>query len=398
MTEPKANYLGAYLSWVMDSYDLGAVVITSALLGKLFFPTLGILGAALPIVFTVVSRPLGAFLFGYLADLKGRKIALLITVLGYSLSIGLTGLLPTYEEVGITASVALVALRVIQGIFIGGDVSTSFVLAMESVRSRRGLLSGVMQGGTLVGFVVVDALFTYLAKTTNIVDTWRYVFFIGALPAALALLIRLRVIEPEVYLKEGRTAPVLSGLRPLWQTLLVMIGFWLMIYSGPQFMTIYLGTYLGLKPEVYGGLILAMNAIGILAMALSGFLSDYIGRKWMAIAGTVVSLMGAWLLYGSALEINISVPLFGFLVNLPSAVTPAYLSERFKTFSRATGVGFSYNGAFLVAGFSQVYISLLSNYLILPYSALTVFGMGALLAVIGLILGPETLRASELRV
>jgi MFS family permease len=398
MTEPKANYLGAYLSWVMDSYDLGAVVITSAVLGKLFFPTLGILGAVLPIVFTVVSRPLGAFLFGYLADLKGRKIALLITVLGYSLSIGLTGLLPTYEEVGIAASVALVALRVIQGIFIGGDVSTSFVLAMESVRSRRGLLSGVMQGGTLVGFVLVDALFTYLAKTTNIVDTWRYVFFIGALPAALALLIRLRVIEPEVYLKEGRTAPVLSGLRPLWQTLLVMIGFWLMIYSGPQFMTIYLGTYLGLKPEVYGGLILAMNAIGILAMALSGFLSDYIGRKWMAVAGTVVSLMGAWLLYGSALEINNSVPLFGFLVNLPSAVTPAYLSERFKTFSRATGVGFSYNGAFLVAGFSQVYISLLSNYLILPYSALTVFGMGALLAVIGLILGPETLRASELRV
>ncbi|MCG2893125.1 MAG: MFS transporter [Sulfolobales archaeon] len=398
MTEPKANYLGAYLSWVMDSYDLGAVVITSAVLGKLFIPTLGILGATLPIVFTVVSRPLGAFLFGYLADLKGRKIALLITVLGYSLSIGLTGLLPTYEEVGIAASVALVALRMIQGIFIGGDVSTSFVLAMESVRSRRGLLSGVMQGGTLVGFVLVDALFTYLAKTTNIVDTWRYVFFIGALPAALALLIRLRVTEPEVYLKEGRTAPVLSGLRPLWQTLLVMIGFWLMIYSGPQFMTVYLGTYLGLRPEVYGGLILAMNAIGILAMALSGFLSDYIGRKWMAIAGTVVSLMGAWLLYGSALEISISVPLFGFLVNLPSAVTPAYLSERFKTFSRATGVGFSYNGAFLVAGFSQVYISLLTNYLILPYSALTVFSMGALLAVIGLILGPETLRASELRV
>jgi len=398
MAEPKANYLGAYLSWVMDSYDLGAVVITSAVLGKLFFPTLGILGAALPIVFTVVSRPLGAFLFGYLADLKGRRIALLITVLGYSLSIGLTGLLPTYEEVGIAASVALVALRVIQGIFIGGDVSTSFVLAMESVRSRRGLLSGVMQGGTLVGFVLVDALFTYLAKTTNIVDTWRYVFFIGALPAALALLIRLRVIEPEVYLKEGRTAPVLSGLRPLWQTLLVMIGFWIMIYSGPQFMAVYLGTYLTLKPEVYGGLILAMNAIGILAMALSGFLSDYIGRKWMAVAGTVVSLMGAWLLYGSVLEINYSVPLFGFLVNLPSAVTPAYLSERFKTFSRATGVGFSYNGAFLVAGFSQVYISLLSKYLVLPYSAFTVFGMGTLLAVIGLILGPETLRASELRV
>jgi hypothetical protein len=103
------------------------------------------------------------------------------------------------------------------------------------------------------------------------------------------------------------------------------------------------------------------------------------------------------LLYGSVWKSTTPSPVW-LPSQLPSAVTPAYLSERFKTFSRATGVGFSYNGAFLVAGFSQVYISLLSNYLILPYSALTVFGMGALLAVIGLILGPETLRASELRV
>ncbi|MGC9105542.1 MAG: MFS transporter [Thermoprotei archaeon] len=382
----------------MDSYDLGAVVITTPILGKLFFPDLGTLGAVLPIVFTVISRPLGGFLFGYLADLRGRKVALIVTVLGYSLSIGLTGLLPTYAQVGIIASVALAVLRFVQGIFIGGDVSSSFTLAMESVRSRRGLLSGVLQGGTLVGFVLVDLLFTYLASTTNIVETWRYIFLTGAIPAALALIVRLGVTEPEVYLREGRTAPILSGLKNLYQTLLVMIGFWVMIYSGPQFMAVYLGSYLHLSPKVYGTLILIMNAVGIAAMALSGFLSDYIGRKWMATIGVLLSAVGAFVVYSQTSDVNLAVPLFGFLVNLPSAVTPAYLSERFKTFSRATGVGFSYNGAFIVAGFTQVYVTTLSNYFALPMAALTVFAVGAVLAIVGLMLGPETLRSSELKV
>ena len=395
----KVNYLAGYLSWVMDSYDLGAVVVTTAILGKLFFPTLGLLGAVLPIVFTVVSRPLGSFIFGYLADLKGRKFALLITVLGYSLSIGLTGLLPTYAQVGILASIALAVLRIVQGIFIGGDVSSSFTLSMESVRNRRGLLAGLLQGGTLLGFVIVDLIFTYLARTTNILETWRYIYFIGVIPAVLAILIRVNVTEPEVYLREGRQGKVLSGLKPLYQTLLVMVGFWLAIYAGPQFMPVYLGKYLGLPAAEYGLLLTLMNLVGIFAMAFSGFLSDLIGRRTMAVIGSVAAVLAAYIVYYLVLPLNLGILLFGFLVNLPSAVTPAYLAERFKTFSRATGVGFSYNGAFVFAGFSQVYISLVNSVIHhLPTSAFTVFTAGALIAIVGLLIGPETLRASELKV
>ena len=395
----KVNYLAGYLSWVMDSYDLGAVVVTTAILGKLFFPTLGLLGTVLPIVFTVVSRPLGSFIFGYLADLKGRKFALLITVLGYSLSIGLTGLLPTYAQVGILASIALAVLRLIQGIFIGGDVSSSFTLSMESVRNRRGLLAGLLQGGTLLGFVIVDLIFTYLATTTKIVETWRYIYFIGVIPAVLAILIRVNVTEPEVYLREGKQGKVLSGLKPLYQTLLVMVGFWLAVYAGPQFMSVFLGQYLGLPAAEYGLLLTLMNLVGIFAMAFSGFLSDYIGRRTMAVIGSIAAILAAYIVYYLVLPLNLGILLFGFLVNLPSAVTPAYLAERFKTFSRATGVGFSYNGAFIFAGFSQVYISLVNSVIhYLPTSAFTVFTAGALIAIVGLIIGPETLRASELKV
>ncbi len=395
----KVNYLAGYLSWVMDSYDLGAVVITTSILGKLFFPTLGVLGAVLPIVFTVVSRPLGSFVFGYLADLKGRKFAMLVTVLGYSLSIGLTGLLPTYYEIGILASISLALLRFVQGVFIGGDVSSSFTLSMESAKTRRGLLAGVLQGGTLVGFVLVDALFTYLASTTNIMETWRYIYFIGTIPAALAIMIRLNVTEPEVYLREGKQGKVLSGLKPLYQTIIVMIGFWTAVYAGPQFMTVFLGKYLGLPANEYGTLLTLMNAVGIVAMVVSGLISDLLGRRTVALIGSALAIVGAYLVYFLVLPINLAVLLFGFLVNLPSAITPAYLAERFKTFSRATGVGFSYNGAFIVAGFSPVFISLVNSLVkSLPVAAFTVFAVGSAVAILGLLMGPETLKASELKV
>ena len=219
--------------------------------------------------------------------------------------------------------------------------------------------------------------------------------------AALAVIIRSEISESEIYMKveKPKTADVIYGLKPLIQTISVMIGFWIMIYAGPQFVPILLGTIMKLPPSVYGPLALYMNLIGIPSMILSGFAADKIGRKSMGILGTIVSSAVASILY---LGVNHGFPLlyaillFGFGVNLPSAITPAYLSERFRTISRATGVGFSYNGAFLVAGFSSIYISLLSSALSPYISALTVFGIGSVISIIGLLMGPETLRQSEL--
>ena len=397
----KINYLGSMFSWVMDAYDLGAVVITSTILGKLFYPTLGLLGAILPIVFTVVFRPIGALIFGAIADWRGRRTSLLITVLGYSLSIGLTAFLPTYYQVGILAPISLSILRAFQGIFIGGDVSGSFTLAMESTPHRRGLFSGLLQSGTLMGFVIVDGLFLYFSSLPyHFIFThgWRYIFLIGVLPALLAILIRYNMTEPEIYLKAEKK-PIITGLKPLYQTIIVMIGFWLMVYAGPQFVPVFLGKVLGLGPQVYGFLAFIMNFIGIPAMVISGFIADYIGRKTIGIVGSILSILAGSMLYLFSTTSNITyiILAFGFLINLPSAVTPAYLAERFKTFSRATGVGFSYNGAYIVAGFAQLYIALLSNYMSPHIAALTILTIGAIIAIIGLAIGPETLKVNELK-
>ncbi|MCY0849876.1 MFS transporter [Sulfuracidifex metallicus] len=400
----KANYFGSFLSWIMDSYDLGAVVVTASIIEKLFYPSLGLLGAVLPIVFTVVSRPLGGFIFGLISDLKGRKSTLILTVLGYSATIGLTGLLPTFYQVGILAPISLSLLRIAQGIFIGGDVSSSFTLAMESSPRRRGALSGLMQSGTLVGFVIVDFIFTELAPQPFFINYgWRIIFLIGVIPAILAQIIRSNLTESKLYQevdKRSRTA-VIQGLKPIIQTIGVMVGFWLMIYAGPQFVPVLLGTVMKLPPTVYGPLALFMNLIGIPSMIISGTLSDKIGRRSMGIIGAMSSIIVSAILYlgvQAGFSLLYAILIFGFGINLPSAISPAYLSERFTTISRATGIGFSYNGAFIVAGFSSIYISLLSR-VTSPYmSAFIIVTAGAIISITSLLAGPETLKDSQLKI
>lgn len=396
MKSNTTNVIGAYISWMMDGYDLGAVVITSSILGAHFFPSqYSILASSLPIIFTIVSRPLGGFVFGYIGDKLGRKTSMLITVLGYSLSIGLTAFLPTYLQIGILASILLSLLRIIQGIFIGGDVAGSFTISMESITKRRGVFSGLMQSGILVGFVLVDLLFTILASIYGrafFTTYWRLIFLVGMVPALLAVLIRFKMTEPEMWLKVRGKNP-LSGLRTIWQPLVVMIGFWMAIYAGPQFLPVLYGTVLKLSPAYYGRILLFMNIIGIISMLLAGFLSDYLGRKFTGIASSLLGIIGGAILY---LHLPLTYMLmtytllFGFLVNLASSISPAYLAERFKTFSRATGIGTAYNGAFIVAGWTQLFISLLSTHINVFTATLTVFTIGWIIAIIGLMLGPET--------
>ncbi|WP_062514602.1 MFS transporter [Sulfolobus acidocaldarius] len=396
MRNNTTNVIGAYISWVMDGYDLGAVVITSSILGQLFYPKqLALLAATLPIIFTIISRPLGGFLFGYIGDKLGRRASMLITVLGYSLSIGLTAFLPTYLQIGILASILLSVLRILQGIFIGGDVAGRFTISMESVVKRRGILSGLMQAGVLVGFVIVDSLFTYLASIYGkafFTTYWRIIFGIGMIPALLAVLIRFKMSEPEMWLKVKGKNP-LSGIMDVWQPLIVMIGFWMAIYAGPQFLPVLYGTVMKLNPAYYGQIILYMNVIGIPAMLLAGFLSDYVGRKLLGIIGSVIGIIGGALLYfhlPSTYLLADYTFLFGFLVNLASSISPAYLAERFKTFSRATGVGTAYNGAFIIAGWTQLIISLLSQSINVFIATFSIFAIGWIIAIVGLALGPET--------
>ncbi|BDR91041.1 MFS transporter [Vulcanisaeta souniana] len=398
VVESRANIVGGYLSWVMDSYDLGAVLVTAPVLGQLFFPRAGgsltMLFDLLPIVFTVIFRPIGGLVFGYVGDKLGRRFSLLVTVLGYSLSIGLTGFLPTYEEIGVSATASLILLRSLQGIFIGGDVAGSFTISMESTPKLRGLFSGVLQSGVLLGFTLVSLVQSSLVALLGSSFTnygWRIVFWLGMIPAALAIIIRLSMREPAVWLRRTHLNPM-KALFPLPQVFLVTLGNWIMVYASSTFMPTFLATILGLPPRIYAPLLIIFNAVGIPAMMISGYASDLIGRRTTGVVASVMAIAGAAWFYATvnAHHLTTQLLIFGFFLNLPSAIIPAYLAERFRTHGRATGVGVGYNGPFIIAGWTSVLIAVLSV-VFGPYmAALITFTIGAVLMIIGLLLGPET--------
>ncbi len=398
VVERWSNVIGGYLSWVMDAYDLGAVLITAPILGSLFFPRSGglllLLYSSLPIAFTVVFRPLGGLIFGYIGDRFGRRTSLLITVLGYSLSIGLTGFLPTYAQVGVLATIALIILRSLQGIFIGGDISGGFTISMESIYRLRGFFSGVFQSGVLLGFVIVDLLSTYLALTLGkayLSFGWRIIYWVGMVPAILAAFIRLSMAEPIAWVKRQRLSPF-KALYPLPQVFMVMLGMWVMVYASSTFMPIFLAAVLKLPPSLYAPLLVVFNAVGIPAMIIAGYASDKLGRKYAGIISAIIAAASAAWFYMTvnAQNLTMELLLFGFLLNLPSGIVPAYLAERFKTHGRATGVGTGYNGPFIIAGWTSTIIAMLSR-IINPYgSAMTMFLIGALISIVGLVIGPET--------
>src|SRR5438874_10020786 len=176
----RAAITASFLGWMLDAFDFFLVVYCVAAIGKEFGrPDKDI---ALAITVTLAFRPVGAFVFGLLADRYGRKIPLMIDLVFYSVIEVLTGFAQNYTQ--------FIVLRALFGIGMGGEWGVGASLVMEKVPPRyRGVVSGLLQQGYALGFLLAAlcyrSLFPYLG--------WRPLFFIGGLPALLALFVRARV-------------------------------------------------------------------------------------------------------------------------------------------------------------------------------------------------------------
>nr|WP_238375088.1 MFS transporter [Vulcanisaeta thermophila] len=207
----------------------------------------------------------------------------------------------------------------------------------------------------------------------------------------MAAFIRLGMREPMAWIRRSKLSP-LRALIPMPQVFLVSLGNWVMVYASSTFMPIFLGTFLKLPPRIYTSLLIPFNAIGIPAMIISGYFSDLMGRRYMGIIMSIAAVLSAAWFYSVVSTHYLVTPLliFGFLLNLSSGIIPAYLAERFRSHGRATGVGFGYNGPFIISGWTSTFIALLSPWLGVPMAATVMFLIGAVITIVGLLVGPET--------
>ena len=182
----RAALLAGYLGWTLDAFDFFLVVMCLTAIGREFHRSDA--DMALATFITLAFRPVGAFLFGLLADRYGRRLPLMLDLIFYSVIEVLSGLAPSYT--------VFMVLRALFGIGMGGEWGVGASLAMEKVPTRlRGVLSGFLQQGYAMGYLLAAVCFFFVFPRVG----WRPLFFLGGLPALLAVFVRMRVKESEVW-------------------------------------------------------------------------------------------------------------------------------------------------------------------------------------------------------
>src|SRR5438105_10558390 len=185
-TDHRTALFAGFLGWTLDAFDFFLVVVTLTAIAKEFHKTDKEI--ALSITLTLGFRPVGAFIFGLLADRYGRRLPLMIDLIFYSVVEVLSGLAPSYWT--------FMVLRALFGIGMGGEWGVGASLAMEKVPPKlRGVLSGLLQEGYATGYLLAAGCYFFVYPRWG----WRPMFFIGGLPALLALFVRFKVKESEVW-------------------------------------------------------------------------------------------------------------------------------------------------------------------------------------------------------
>src|SRR5947199_668795 len=184
-SDQNATVAAGFLGWMLDAFDFFLVVMTLTAIAKDFGKSDAAI--ALSITLTLAFRPVGAFIFGLLADRYGRRMPLMLDLVFYSIIEVLSGFAPNYT--------AFMILRALFGIGMGAEWGVGASLAMEKVPPRlRGVLSGFLQEGYAVGYLLAGACSFFVFPRWG----WRPMFFIGGLPALLAVFVRFRVKASEV--------------------------------------------------------------------------------------------------------------------------------------------------------------------------------------------------------
>ena len=383
---PRRDYLNAltasFLGWTLDAFDFFLVVVTLPSIAGDFGVSIPKLATTLTV--TLAFRPVGAFLFGLIADRYGRRLPLMIDLVFYSVVEVLSGLAPNFTT--------FLVLRALFGIGMGAEWGVGASLAMEKVPQRwRGVLSGLLQEGYAVGYLLAAVCSYFVFPRWG----WRPMFFIGGLPALLALFVRYGVKESEVWEKTRHRdwASLGRGVAAEWKlflyltVLMTMMNF---VSHGTQDMyPTYLLKQRGFTTQEKD-LVVVVYMIGALAGGVFfGLLSDRFGRRRSMVAalGMALLMIPLWVWAPSTPLLVLGAFLIQFGVQGAWGVVPAHITELSPDGVRGFLPGFAYQCGVALAGsvgyVEAVFAQRTSYANAMALTAFTVFVIGALVVALG---------------
>jgi SHS family lactate transporter-like MFS transporter len=377
-----AAVAAGFLGWTLDAFDFFLVVMTLTAIAREFGKSDAAI--ALSLTLTLAFRPVGAFIFGLLADRYGRKIPLMIDLVFYSLIEVLTGLAPNY--------VTFLVLRALFGIGMGAEWGVGASLVMEKVPPRyRGVVSGLLQQGYALGYLLAALCYLFVFPHWG----WRPLFFIGGLPALLALFVRARVRESDVWREtrhhdwSGLGRAIASNWK-LFVYLTILMAMMNMVSHGTQDMY---PTFLE-RDRHFGpagrAWLTAFSQVGALVGGvLCGLYSDRLGRRrtiGLALTGAVLTIP-IWAFAPVVPLLVAGAFIMQFFVQGAWGVIPAHLNELSPDAVRGFLPGFAYQCGVAIASqiphVQALFAPHTSYATAMALSAATVFILGAVVAGLG---------------
>jgi SHS family lactate transporter-like MFS transporter len=353
IAEARANQRNAliagFLGWTLDAFDFFVLTFVLVPVAKDFHESIPKI--ALALTASLATRPIGALLFGLLADRYGRRIPLMLDILFYSAVEVLSGFAPNYT--------VFIILRLLYGIGMGGEWGVGASLAMESVPAKwRGILSGLLQEGYALGYLLAAvAYFTAFPRWG-----WRSLFFIGGLPALLTLFIRAKVKESEAWHRSRTDWPsyrrAIFGNWKRFLYLVLLMAMMNFISHGTQdFYPTFLQQQRGFTPRMTAFITIISMFGAIVGGLTMGLLSDRRGRRRAMITSILLALLliPLWVFAPSLPLIALGAFLMQFMVQGAWGVIPAHINELSPDQVRGFFPGFAYQLGVLCAS-SAAYV------------------------------------------
>jgi metabolite-proton symporter len=365
-----AGLVGTTLEWC-DFFLYGSAAVL--VFPRLFFPAFQPFTATLLAFATYsvgfVARPLGGLVFGYFGDRVGRRDMLVYTLLLMGAATVGMALLPTHDQVGALAPVLLVALRLLQGLGLGGEWAGAVVMAFEyAVPKRRGLAASWPQVGVPAGNLLATAMLWWMSRSMSsdmfLTWGWRVPFLMSGFLLVAGLWVRIAVAESPLFAQVERAgaaarSPLAEVLRRHPLGLLVALGCRLgpdvLFYTSALYLTTYVTGTLHLPREVALRALLAGSAVEILVIPLCGALSDRIGRRPVYLLG-VLGGLAATAVFFPLVNTGDQAPICAAVVGAMAAHGAMYgpqaalITELFPTRLRYSGASMGYQVAGVLGG------------------------------------------------
>ncbi|MGC0371359.1 MAG: hypothetical protein DGJ47_000045 [Rickettsiaceae bacterium] len=377
MSKRRSVFISAISGNVLEYYDFTVYAVFSLAIGKAFFPyssefsqilkSLGIFAIGF------LTRPIGGIIFGAIADKYGRKISLIISMLGMTISTFIIGLIPGYNIIGYTAPVILVCMRLLQGMCISGEGAGAAIFILEHYENLRpGLTAGIVHASNIAGTLFATLVGISLSHFyPDMVHAWRYAFIFGGMMGLVGFYFRLQVSETPIFLmlaekKKTLKTPFLEILKtakqPMFITFCLGACASSVVYLVKTYINIYHCSMLHFD-DVTARLYLAYSSIiMMLTMPLSGHISDVIGRFRMVTISAIsifVMALPCFILISSE-EVGIqllALTILAIIGGMIGGCAYLFIISLFSPQQRFSGVAFSYNLGIALCGGTSAMIS-----------------------------------------